>query len=61
VHYLEEWDTEADIERRVRSPRFTSLLAVVESAEEQPHMQFDFVTCTRGIDYVAEIRGEPLL
>jgi quinol monooxygenase YgiN len=58
VHYVEEWETEADMRRRVRSPRFTSLLAVVECARERPRVQFDFVTRTRGIDYVAEIRGE---
>jgi quinol monooxygenase YgiN len=60
VHYVEEWETEADMRRRVRSPRFTSLLAVLESARESPRVQFDFVTRTRGIDYVAEIRGDAL-
>ncbi len=58
VHYLEEWETEADMRRRVRSPRFTSLLAVMESPQEPPKVQFDFVTSTRGLDYVAEIRAE---
>ncbi len=58
VRYLEEWETEADMRRRVSSARFTSLLAVMESTFEQPQVQFDFVTSTRGIDYVAEIRGE---
>ena len=58
VHYVEEWETEADMRRRVRSPRFTSLLAVMESTHEPPQVQFDFVAATRGIDYVAEIRGE---
>lgn len=57
VHYLEEWETEADMRRRVRSPRFTSLLAIMESVPDQPQVQFDFVSSTRGIDYVAEIRG----
>jgi quinol monooxygenase YgiN len=57
VHYLEEWETEADMRRRVRSPRFTSLLAVMESTTEPPQVQFDFVSTTRGIEYVSEIRG----
>ena len=51
VRYVEEWATEADMRRRVRSDRFTSLLAVVESAQE-PQVHFDFVTTTRGLDYV---------
>ena len=58
VHYLEEWESEADMRRRVRSPRFTSLLAVIESAQAPPRVQFDFVSRIRGLDYVAEIRGE---
>ena len=58
VHYEEEWETEADMRRRVRSPGFTSLLGVVESADEPPLVQFDFVTRMRGLDYVAEVRND---
>jgi quinol monooxygenase YgiN len=58
VHYLEEWETEADLRRRVRSARFTSLLAVIESVQEPPRVQFDFVTSTRGLDYVAQVRND---
>jgi quinol monooxygenase YgiN len=56
IHYEEEWATEDDIRRRIRSDRFTSLLSVVESAQEPPRIQFDFVTATRGLDFVAEVR-----
>jgi hypothetical protein len=56
IRYEEEWATEEDIRRRIRSDRFTSLLSVVESAQEAPRVQFDFVTTTRGLDYVAEVR-----
>jgi quinol monooxygenase YgiN len=56
VRYLEEWESEADVRRRVRSAPFTSLLAVLESALE-PVVRFDFVSKTRGLDYVAEVRG----
>ena len=57
VHYIEEWATEADMRRRVQSDRFTSLLAVMESSKDPPEVKFDFVTTTRGLDYVAEVRG----
>jgi quinol monooxygenase YgiN len=56
VRYVEEWATEADMRQRVRSDSFTSVLGVVESAQE-PQVQFDFVTTTRGLDYVAEVRA----
>jgi quinol monooxygenase YgiN len=60
VHYLERWATEDDMRRRVRSPSFTSLLVVMEHARDTPEVQFDFVTTTRGLDFVAEVRGELL-
>ena len=56
VHYVEEWSTEEDIRRRVVSDRFTSVLSLIESVREPPHVQFDFVYTTRGLDYVAEVR-----
>ena len=56
AHYVEAWATEADIRRRVLSDRFTSLLAVVESAV-QADVQFEFVTETRGIEYVLEAKA----
>jgi hypothetical protein len=57
VRYTELWATEPDMRRRVCSDQFTSLLSVVESAREAS-VQFDFVTNTRGLDYVEEVRGE---
>jgi len=56
VHYVEEWSSEDDIRRRVCSDRFTSVLELIESVREPPHVQFDFVSSTRGLDYVAEVR-----
>jgi quinol monooxygenase YgiN len=58
IHYMEEWAAEADMRRRVRSDRFTSLLGIMESAREPPRVQFDFVTRTRGLDYVEEVRRD---
>jgi quinol monooxygenase YgiN len=58
VQFVEEWATEADLKRHVRSDRFTSLLAVLESAPERPQIQFDFVASSRGLEYVAEVRHE---
>jgi hypothetical protein len=57
VHYVEDWATEADIRRRVRSERFTSLLAVVEAADKAD-VHFDFVNETRGLEYVVEVRAQ---
>ena len=59
LHYVEEWATETDMRRHVCSDRFTSLLLILE-ASKHPRVQFDFVTSTRGLDYVAEVRGDPV-
>lgn len=56
VHYVEEWATEADMRRRVRSEAFTSLLGVFDLAKEAPDIRFDFVASSRGLDYVEEVR-----
>jgi quinol monooxygenase YgiN len=56
VHYQEDWATEAHMRDRVQSDQFTRLLAVIEASEKQPRVQFDFVTITRGLDYVEEVR-----
>jgi hypothetical protein len=57
VHYEEDWATESDMRDRVVSDGFTRLLAVIEASEGLPQVQFNFVTKTRGLDYIAEIRG----
>jgi len=57
VHYVEDWATEADVRQRVLSDLFTSLLTVVESAQDA-HAQFEFVTETRGLEYVTEVRQQ---
>jgi quinol monooxygenase YgiN len=56
VRYEEEWATEEDMRRRIGSDRFTSLLSVIECAQEPLRVEFEFVTTTRGLDYVAEVR-----
>jgi quinol monooxygenase YgiN len=58
VHYFEEWATEADMQRRVQSDHFTSLLALMEAAREAPEVRFDFLQTTRGLDYVVEVRQD---
>ena len=56
VRYEEVWATEEAIRLRVQSEGFTRLLELLESAPEPPSLRFDFVTDTRGLDYVEEVR-----
>jgi quinol monooxygenase YgiN len=57
VRYEEVWATEEAMRLRVRSEGFTRLLELLEQAPEAPSLQFDFVTDTRGLDYVEEVRN----
>ena len=57
MHYTEEWRTEAAMRERVQSHSFTLLLAILESVQH-PTVQFHFVTATRGLDYLTEVRGQ---
>ena len=56
VRYEEVWASEEAIRRRVQSAGFTRVLELLESAPEAPSLRFDFVTDTRGLDYVEEVR-----
>lgn len=57
IHHVEEWETEQDMRHRVSTDAFTMLLEMAEAARE-PRVQFDFIDVTRGLDYVAEVRGD---
>jgi len=59
IRYIERWVSATAMRRRVRSPGFTSLLAVIESSGAPALVQFDFITKTRGLEYVAEVRRAP--
>lgn len=54
--YEEDWDTEENLKRQVRSPQFTILAGLLESAIEPPLIEFTLPCGTRGLEYAEEIR-----
>src|SRR5512136_1405225 len=56
--YVEEWLTEAHLVREIRSPRFSRLLEVMESAGTAPSLEFRFVQETRGLEFVEAVRSD---
>jgi quinol monooxygenase YgiN len=58
IHYEERWQTLEDLDDQLKASRYTRLLALMESATEQPCLEFHFVSETRGLEYVAALRGE---
>ncbi len=60
IQYEERWATQEDVDAQVRASRYCHLLSLMEAASEQPVLEFHFVSETRGLEYVAAVRGEKL-
>jgi quinol monooxygenase YgiN len=58
--YTEEWATQKDLEREIRSDRFTRLLSVMESSPTSPVLEFLIIPRTRGLEYIAEVRDSSM-
>ena len=59
VRYVEEWQTEDDLRRRLRSDTFSQLVTLIEGAVQPPRIEFALDHETRGLDFVEEVRGSP--
>ena len=57
IRYTEEWNSESDLIRQLRSDRFAVLAELMEHSSESPTVEFDLRGATRGIEYAEEIRG----
>src|SRR6185503_16385432 len=55
--YEEEWSTEEDLEREIRSIRFGRLLAVMETATGSPTLEVRLIAERRGWDYIHLVRS----
>ena len=56
IQYVEDWKTEDDLKRQLRSDRFGVLAELMELASERPLIEFSLAGMTRGLDYVEEVR-----
>ena len=54
---VQEWATQTDLDRYIRSDLYQKVLAVMESASERPELRFDTVTHTAGIEAVQAARA----
>ena len=55
--YWEDWSGLDAFERHLRSERFARLLSVIETSSTLPLLECRFVTETRGLEYLARVRG----
>lgn len=58
IRFVEDWSSEEELRKRVRSNRFLRLVAVMEEALSPPEITFEMAGRTRGLDYVLEARHD---
>ena len=57
ITLVEEWDSQAELDLRLRSDDYRAVLAAIELAQEQPAIHFDTVIRRAGLEIVASARG----
>jgi len=55
--WVEEWQSEADVKRHLRSPQYRKILAALDMADAEPQIRFDTVVETAGMRLIEEARG----
>jgi quinol monooxygenase YgiN len=56
IQYVENWTSETDLRRQVRSHRFSALAELIEHATENPVVEFLLPDGSRGLEYAEEVR-----
>ena len=54
--YVEEWKTQEDLERHLRSEHYRKLLALIDLSATAPEVRFHTISETSGIEYLATVR-----
>ncbi len=57
VIWLEEWSTQEDLERHLRSRQYMKILAALDMSDMRPEIRFDTVVETKGMQLIADARG----
>lgn len=57
ITLVEEWESQAELDLRLRSEEYRIVLAAIELAQEQPVIHFDTITRRAGLEIVASARG----
>lgn len=56
--YNEAWKTTEDLDRQIRSMRFTRLLSLMEDADQPPELKLSWVTDVKGLEYLESVRRQ---
>ncbi len=55
--YVEDWQTEEDLQRHIRSEDYRKFLALIDLSTEPPDLKFHRVSETFGIEYLTQVRS----
>lgn len=58
ILYVEQWDSEPELQRHIRSEAYRRVLEAVELSRSSPEIQFHIVSETKGIEMIEGLRGE---
>ena len=56
VCYEEQWEGRSELESQMRGARFVQLLSLMETAREQPALEFREIARVQGLEYLAQVR-----
>ena len=56
ISYVEEWRSEEDLKRQLKSERFAALAELMEHSSQQPSIEFVVDNSSRGSEYAEEVR-----
>jgi len=56
ITLVEEWESQAELDLRLRSEEYRAVLATIELAQTQPVIHFDTVTRRAGLEIVESAR-----
>ena len=56
IVYTEEWQSEAQLENHIRSPRYPQLLTIIDLSASEPEVKFYTTTEIKGMEYIESIR-----
>jgi hypothetical protein len=57
ILYAEQWKSEEAIHEHIRSSLFRRILAVIELSSRAPEVCMYFISHTKGMDLIQELRG----
>ena len=57
IALVEEWESQADLDVRLRSEDYRAVLAAIELSQEQPVIHFDTVIRRAGLEIIESARG----